>query len=158
MQKKDGENVQRGRKSKYDTVVKPNWVQIEEMLKNGMDEKDVAQTFGISPQTFCEYKTKFPEFGEMVIESRRCLISEVKKSLAERARGYRYIEKKEILDGEGKVARTEVYYKEALPDINAATLLLLNCDESFSKDPEGDRLRREMFEWKKKMDESKQWD
>ena len=153
-----GENVQRGRKSKYDTVIKPNWDKIEEMLKNGMDEKAVAQTFGICPQTFCEYKTRFPEFGEMVINSRRCLISEVKKSLAERARGYRYVEKKEILDGEGNITRTEVYYKEALPDINAATLLLLNCDETFSKDPAGDRLKREEFEWKKKVKEDSKWE
>jgi hypothetical protein len=153
-----GESVQRGRKSKYDTVIKPNWDKIEEMLKNGMDEKDIARHFGIAPQTFCEYKQKFPEFREFVIECRQSLIDEVKKSLAERARGYRYIEKKEILDGEGNITRTEVYYKEALPDINAATLLLLNCDESFSKDPAGDRLKREEFEWKKKVKEDSKWE
>ena len=35
--------MQRGRKSKYDTVIKPNWDKIEEMLKNGMDEKAFGQ-------------------------------------------------------------------------------------------------------------------
>ena len=147
-----------GRKNKYESVIKPNWAKIEEMLKSGMDEKAVALELGVSVSTWFEHKAKNSEFSDMVTNARKGLILEVKKSLAERARGYRYIEKKEILDGEGNITRTEVYYKEALPDINAATLLLLNCDESFSKDPAGDRLKREEFEWKKKVKEDSKWE
>ena len=49
-----------GRKSKYETVVKPNLELIEGWLLNGITEREIARRLRIAHSTFQAYKRQFP--------------------------------------------------------------------------------------------------
>lgn len=51
----------RGRKCKYDELVKPRLGWINEQVRNGISEKSISEALGITEQTLNNYKNKYPE-------------------------------------------------------------------------------------------------
>jgi hypothetical protein len=122
-----------------------------------MEDKQIAKTLGISVSTWCEYKNKYPELSEAVKRGRTNLVADLKSSLIEKAKGFRYTESKEIIEN-GVVVRKEVYERAALPDVAAINLLLKNYDrQNWANDPQALDLRREELELHKKQLELKEW-
>ena len=60
----------RGRKSKYDTHVKPYLDRIPKWRRNGMTEAQIAKKLGIAMSSFSLYKLKHPEFSEVLKNSK----------------------------------------------------------------------------------------
>jgi hypothetical protein len=144
------------RPSKYETNVKPHLKEIEKWCLT-MEDKQIAKTLGISVSTWCEYKKKYPELSEAVKRGRTNLVADLKSSLIEKAKGFRYTESKEIIEN-GVVVRKEVYERAALPDVAAINLLLKNYDrQNWANDPQALDLRREELELHKKQLELKEW-
>lgn len=144
------------RPSKYETNVKPHLMEIEKWCLT-MEDKQIAKTLGISVSTWCEYKKKYPELSEAVKRGRTNLVADLKSSLIEKAKGFRYTESKEIIE-DGVVVRKEVYERAALPDVAAINLLLKNYDrQNWANDPQALDLRREELELHKKQLELKEW-
>ena len=52
-----------GRKSKYETHIKPNLDKIKKLASSHL-EKDIAKQLGVSVSTFMEMKRKHPELQE----------------------------------------------------------------------------------------------
>lgn len=73
--KKDGEKKV-GRKTKYDTHVKPFIDLVEFWYMNGATDKEVADNLKIAESTLYEYKNKYPEFSEA--SARTKLISDAR--------------------------------------------------------------------------------
>ena len=152
----------RGRKSKYDEVVKPHLDKIKSWCADsGATEKDICDTLGIAVSTFNEYKHKYPELMEALKKGRKELVLEIKSSLAKKARGYDYEEKKTYIkkDDMGKdVKYTEITTKHQPPSEAAANMLLKNYDKDWKDNPAMYDLKRQELELRKMMAEKDNWE
>ncbi len=74
------------RPSKYDTHVAPRLGEVEDWLRNGATEADIARNLGIAMSTLCEYKKEFSEFSEVLKKTRACVDAEVENALLEKCR------------------------------------------------------------------------
>lgn len=177
--------MKRGRKSKYETNVKPRFDEIKQWAENGMSEKDIAGNLGVHYSTFIEYKSKFPELNELLKKSRKNPVEEIKAAMLKRAKGFQFIEKKvikqyidipddlkEMLEAKGidvggyerpQLVRTEETLKTAVPDVAAGLVLLQHWDKNedgstkWSRDPAKLELQKEELELKRLKTEEEFW-
>lgn len=154
--------AQRGRKSLYDTVVKPRFDDILRWLRNGATEENIYKNLGISKDVFYRYKRDKSEFNDLLKKGRETIVEELRGILMKKARGFEYKEYKRVTkienNGETTVQSIEEYTKQALPDVAAANLLLKNYDkDNWSNDPRNDDLKREELELKKKHFDKENW-
>lgn len=138
----EGKKSKRGRKCKYDTVIAPNLKLIYEMYQY-MDEKQIAQAFGIARSTWYEYKNKFADFSDTLALARVRLATELKSTLKMKALGYRiketHIRVPEGDDGGFK----DIYEKEIAPDFASIDRLLQNIDPTWRTEDAGNRENKE---------------
>lgn len=149
-----------GRKSKYETHVKPYLSQIEEWFQD-LDERQIAvERLGIAVSTFENYKKKYPELREALKKGRQHLVGELKASLKKKAKGFYYEETKTSIRQEGgkEVKVIEKYKKYAQPDTGAIHLLLKNYDPTWTNDDQTTiDLKREQLELAKQKAENDNW-
>lgn len=74
------------RPSKYETHVAERFTEIADWLRNGANEREIAQRLGISADSLIEYKKKFSEFSELLKKTRACVDAEVENALLEKCR------------------------------------------------------------------------
>lgn len=105
--------AKRGRKSKYDTHVKPKLFEIEKWARDGCTEKEICARLGISESTFNDYKKQFSELSEPLKEGKAIADYKVEDALYKRATGFSYSEDTYVtykLDAEEQ----EEYIKDAM--------------------------------------------
>lgn len=170
-----------GRKCKYAVYVKPKFKEIKSWIKKGISEKDIANNLGISYSTFSDYKNKYPEFSELLKESRVKPVTEIKQAMFKRAIGFSFKEKRiviqqveipdelqQILESKEidmskftkpQLIKTEIIEKRALPDVAAGLILLQHWDKEheWSRDPAILKLKKKELEIKKKQSENSTW-
>ena len=152
--------AKRGRKSVYDTKIKPRFDDILKWLRNGATEKQIYQNLGISYNVFYKYKNEKNEFNELLKKGKESLVEQLRGALIKKALGFEYTETKRFTKIEnGKQVQTiEETKKQSLPDVAAANLLLKNYDkENWSNDPRSDDIKREELEIKKKLFDKENW-
>lgn len=170
-----------GRPNKFDSDVRPRFAEIENWLKIGITDKELAENLGINKGTICEYKKRFPEFAELLKTGRRQPVQDIKAALFKRATGFTYSEKKTIIEyeewkpeikdalaqigvdvdalGQRKLVRVEIMEKAALPDPASAMILLKHWDKEneWTQDPQMLELKKKELELKEKKLESEDW-
>lgn len=148
----------KGRKNRYLTEIKPRFDEIREVLKLGVNDKELAAFLDIAPQTLCDYKNRYPEFREFITKCRKIPVYQLKRALFKRATGFDYSEKKVIKRADGTVEET-IITKHALPDPASALILLKHWakDEGWTHDPATLELKKQEFEWKKQQVERGEW-
>lgn len=156
-----------GRKSKYESHVKPHFEQIDKWLNNGASEKQCAENLGIAYATWNNYKTKYSEFYELCSKPRTTLVDDLRSALVKRALGFEYEEKKQFITQEvdpvtkkpvGKpVMKTEIYTKKALPDTTAIFGALNIYDEDYVKDRKQYELKQQELELRRLSSAAKDW-
>lgn len=147
-----------GRPSKYESDVKPRFAEIEEWLKIGATDKEVAENLGVNKATLCEYKKRFPEFNELIKTARKLPVQAIKAALFKRATGFAYTEKT-ITHSEKNGLTVQTFEKYALPDPASAMILLKHWDKEteWTQDPARLNLQKQELELKKKHLESEDW-
>lgn len=151
-----------GRKSAYETKIKPRFDEIREWLINGANNDNIAHNLGISQKTFYKYLSEKSEFLQLIKNGRISIVAELRSALIKKAKGFDYTETK-IIEREdpdtGDIIKTiETYNKKSLPDVAALNLALKNYDpENWSNDPQGDAIKREELELKKQKLEKDDW-
>lgn len=151
-----------GRKSKYDTYVKPRLKEIEEWCsKSGATEQQICDILGVAVSTFNEYKNKYPELMEALKKGRQEIVFNVRGALYKKAIGYDYEEvkkyiKKDVETGK-KTEYTEVTTKHQAPSEAAANMLLKNYDKDWQDNPQMYELKKMEFELKKQIAEKDLW-
>jgi hypothetical protein len=122
-----------GRRGGYGYLIKPRLKEIEEWLADGVYEKDIITRLGTSRDTFYACKRDIPEFAEIFIRARNALITDLKKSLYQRAKGYEYEETKVVIDkdkdGNIKSQKIEKVKKHVSPDTGALIFSLTNLTQ-----------------------------
>ena len=168
-----------GRKSKYETYVKPRLPEIMEMCRT-MTEAQIAEALGIAYSTWNDYKLKYPELAETIKRGRQGLVAELRSSLIKKANGYDYVETKVITEDvkwpnelyvqliergftpqqieRAKLVRTEVYKKTAAADVAALNLALKNYDkDNWCNDPQAHALKERELALREKAMEKNEW-
>lgn len=122
-------------KGKYETHVKPRLKEIAEWYEF-YTEGQIAKKLGITQRTFTSYKKDHPELQEALISGRDALITDLKKTMKQKAKGFTYKEtKRTIREIDGKrTVLIEEYERYAQPDTGAIHLLLKNLDETWRND------------------------
>ena len=148
-----------GRKNKYFSHVQPRLAEIQEWISI-MDEAQIVKRLGISLAAFANYKNDYPELREALKKGRTELVIDLKASLKQKAKGFRYTETKTItreVNGQ-KTKVIEEYDRYSPPDTGAIHLLLKNLDDTWRNDDrETMDLKREKLELEKKKAESENW-
>ena len=172
--------AKRGRKSRWETDIKPNLPLISEMART-MTEKQIAESFGISyTGAWSLYKKQYPELVESLKKGRQNLVAELRSALIKKAKGFDYTETKvtteevkwpdemyiALLDAgftpdqikRSKLVKTEVAHKKAAPDVAALNLALKNYDkEDWANDPQALALKKKELELRERQIENNEW-
>lgn len=75
-------------------------LKIEEMLKKGFTDKEIAKAIGVTPQTICNWKNRFELFAFVWKKARMIAIKEVENATFKNAVGYFVTE--QVVDSQGK--------------------------------------------------------
>lgn len=145
----------KGQPNKYYTHVEPYLDKIKEMTQN-MTEKQIAQTLGVAYSSFRTYKKEHPALVDALKKGRAELVMELKSTLIQKARGFNYEEKKQVIEY-GVVVREEIYTKAATPDVAALNLLLKNYDKDWRNDPAEYELKKKALELQQLKLEEGNW-
>ena len=125
-----------GRKSKYETHVKPHLKDIPKWYET-QTEAQICKRLKISHTAWEKYKNEYPELTECLRYSKESYCEELKSILKQKAKGIKWIEEKKRvysggdLDGTGYTDYTTKYVP---PDVGAIHLLLKNLDENWHND------------------------
>lgn len=149
-----------GRKSRYETHVKPYLNQIQEWYEE-LDERQIAvDKLGIAVSTWEKYKKENPELRDVLKRGKQHLVSELKTSLKKKAKGFYYEETKTCTRelGGKQVKTIEKYKKYAQPDTGALHLLLKNLDDSWHNDDKATLdLKKKQVELSERKLEQDEW-
>lgn len=153
--------VKRGRKSVYETHIKPRFSDISEWLKSGATERQIYENLGISKDTFYKYKREKNEFNELIKNGRKSLVLQLRGALVKKAFGFDYVERKTVQskDANGEtVERVETFERVALPDVAALNLCLKNYDaEEWANDPQALKIKEKELELKREIADRDNW-
>lgn len=152
-----------GRPSKYNEFVKPYLAQISEWKKNGATDEQIAVCLGVAPQTFCEYKGKYPELAEVLKNSVQKFVADLRGELARLATKHSLetvkVYKKKDQETGHIIEYSEKTIKEVDADIAAIHLLLKNLDaDNWSDNPQYLKLKQEDLDLKRQIAEAKNFD
>ena len=156
-----------GRKSKYDTHIKPNFDKIDKMLNDGASEKQCAESLGVSYPAWNNYKVKYKDFGELCAKPRTKLVEDLRSALVKRAKGFTYEEKEQYIKQEvdpitkkpigNPIMHTKIVTKQALPDTTAIFGALNIYDDDYVKDRKNYDLKQQELELRRMQAEMKDW-
>lgn len=174
-----------GRPNKYETYVKSRFDEIENWVKLGATEKEIAKRLQVHKSTFIKYKNKYSELDELIKRARKVPVEEIKAAMFKRAVGFEYTETKTITQeiklpddlskaleeigfdsknsGKPILIKTENTKKYVVPDVAAGLVLLQHWDKDekgktkWSRDPAQLELRKEELKFKKKQAENDNW-
>lgn len=153
--------AKRGRKSAYDTRIKPRFSDILEWLQNGATEKQICDNLGISKDAFYKYKREKSEFNELIKKGRESLVIKLRGALVKKALGFKYTETKRYTkqDPDGNIFRyVEETEKYAQPDTAALNLCLKNYDaDNWANDPQAIKLKEKELELRREIADRDAW-
>ncbi len=158
-----------GRKTKYETNVKPNLFLIRHWIKDGITDEQIAKRLNVAYSTFRLYVKKHPELSAVLKESKEIVDYQVEESLYKKcigsyAKEERAFKCKEVYyDDEGrrcekevvKVAEVDIFIP---PDTMAMAIWLNNRKpSSWRRNAGKERLDEKKFEHEKEIDSKKYW-
>lgn len=149
-----------GRRSKYETHVKPRLKEIEQWIKEDCIEEQIAKNLGIAHSSLSLYKVQYSELMELFLKRRIDKVAIAKDKLFERVCGMTYEERTvyETIDEDGgKKTHSEIKQKYIPPDVAAINLFLKNNDKDWSNDPALTKLKQQSFELEKIIASEKHW-
>lgn len=142
-----------GRPSKYDTHIKPYFLEIKQMLEKGLTEKEIAKALHIAYSSWNKYKAEKKEFSELIkSKDMTPLIEELENALVKRAKGFNYEEKKQYItedENGNKKKHTEITIKYQPPDTTAIFGALNRFDPNYKKDAAYYELKKQELELRK---------
>lgn len=114
--------AERGRPSLLDTL---DLRQLKLLAIHGFTDAQLAEFYGVNPDTIAEWKNVSPVFSETLKEGKEFSDTRVERSLFERACGYEHPSEEIFCNKDGVVTRVPIVKKYA-PDTVAAIFWLTN--------------------------------
>ena len=152
----------RGRKSVYESVIKPHLDEIKNAVSAGATIAEVAAALNISESTLNKYKAEKKELADAFARGRENVVFEIKAALLKKALGFEYEEEKRVgrKDKNGEnIVLVEKYKKYCPPSETAAGMLLRNYDKDWrDNDTTSAELRKQEHELRKSIAEANNFD
>lgn len=152
----------RGRKSKYETDIKPFINDIKNAVSAGATIEEVASALGIAKSTLNKYKAEKKELSDAFARGREKVVFEIKAALLKKALGFEYEEEKKVgrkdKDGEN-VILVEKYKRYSAPSETAAAMLLRNYDNEWrDNDKTSAEIKRQETDLRRAIAEANNFD
>lgn len=162
--------AKRGRKSVYETKIKPKFPEIAEWARKGVTERCMAKMLGVSVSSFEKHKSEFSEFSDLLKINRMRAVDEIENSMFESACGmkkdvHKFQKTKHVEYENGRKVREweemTPYTEEVFipPNPTAAIYLLKHWgkERGYTNDPLTLELKKEEFKLKKEIAEDNNW-
>jgi len=148
-----------GRKSKYETAVKPYLDDINKKVREGVIEEEIAKALGISVATLNNYKNKYPEFKEALSKNKgKDILQQLINAGVQNAIGY-YKDEVTITEKDGvKVTTKSRKWVPANGTLNIFYVKNFGKEEGFANDPLDYELKKAKAELDKAEFDNKNWD
>lgn len=152
----------RGRKSIYDSVIKPHIDEIRKAVECGATIPEIAASLNISASTLNKYKAEKKELADAFARGREQVVIEIKAALLKKALGFEYEEEKRVgrkdKDGEN-IILIEKYKRYSAPSETAAGMLLRNYDKEWrDNDTKSAEIRQQEHDLRKAIAEANNFD
>ena len=155
----------RGAKTKYETLVKPYLNVINEKVRQGVIEAEIAKALNISVATLNNYKQQYPEFKEALSKDKGAdVLQDLVNAGIKAATGY-FIENEQTVYGTDEngqpvikqVVKSKVW-QAPNPALNKFYVQNYGKEQGFSNDPLDYELKKAKAEFDKKIAEANNWD
>jgi transcriptional regulator with XRE-family HTH domain len=153
-----------GAKSKYETLVKPYLTEINEKVRQGVTEAEIAKALGISVASLNNYRNKYTEFAEALSKDKGA--DELKALVnagVEAAKGCYKTNTQTIYEadenGEPKLVKVIEYEQWQPPNASLNTFYVQNFgrEQGYSNDPLQYALKKQKQEFDEKLEKLKNW-
>ena len=153
-----------GRKSSYETKIKPRFKEIAAWCRDGLTDIQIAERLYIHPSTLWKHKAENEEFSEILKKNKEIIDAEVENSLLKRAMGFDYIEEtiEYLPDKDGnftKILKKKVTTKMVIPDTTAQIFWLKNRQHEKWRDRKHSEISGEITmshdDWIKRLNDAK---
>lgn len=158
--------AKRGAKNRYDTCVKPYLDQIQQKVRLGVIEAEIAKALNISVATLNNYKQAHPELREALSKNKGAdVLQDLVNAGIKAATGY-YAENEQTVyqidKDTGKPVITQVIknrvWQAPNQSLNKFYVQNYGKEQGFSNDPLDYELKKAKAEFDKKLAEANNWD
>lgn len=154
----------RGAKSKYETLVKPYLAEINEKVRQGVTEAEIAKALGISVASLNNYRNRYPEFKQALSKNKgKDELEALVNAGVEAAKGCYKTNRQTIytVDEGGnpvieKVIENEIW-QPPNPALNKFYVQNFGRDQGYSNDPLQYELKKQKQEFEEKLEKLKNW-
>ena len=154
----------RGAKSKYETLVKPYLAEINEKVRQGVTEEEIAKALHISVASLNNYRNKYPEFKRALSKNKgKDELEALVNAGVEAAKGCYKTNTQTIytVDEDGnpvieKVIENKVW-QPPNPALNKFYVQNFGRDQGYSNDPLQYELKKQKQEFDEKLEKLKNW-
>ena len=157
--------AKRGAKSKYELLVKPYLDLIQEKVKQGITEAEIAKALNISIASLNNYKARHEELREALSKNKGAAVLQgLINAGIEAAKGH-YVENEQIIYGIDEngnpyikqVIKNKVW-QPANTALNKFYVTNYGKEQGFTADPLEYELKKQKAEFEKKLAEADNWD
>ena len=156
--------VKRGAKSKYETCVKPYLQEINKKVREGITEKAIAQSLGISVATLNNYRNRYPEFAEALSKGKGIDVLESLVNAGIEAAKGRFIENTQTVytmdeNGEPVIEKVIVnkVWQAPNPALHKFYVLNYGKEQGLVNDPLEFELKKKKQEFDEALEKKKNW-
>ncbi len=147
-----------GRKSKYETSVKPYLDEINKKVREGVIEEEIAKALGISVASLNNYKNKYPELKEALSKNKgKDVLQALINAGVQSAIGY-YKDEITITEKDGvKTKTTTRKWVPANGSLNIFYVQNFGKEEGLVKDPLDYELKKAKAEFDREQAKKDDW-
>lgn len=148
-----------GRKSKYETAVKPYLDEINKKVREGVIEEEIAKALGISVASLNNYKLKYPELKEALSKNKgKDVLQQLINAGVKNAIGY-YKDEVTITEKDGVKTTTKTRkWVPANGTLNIFYVKNFGKEEGFANDPLDLELKKAKAELDKAKFDEDNWE
>ena len=154
-----------GRKPKYEKLVKPKLKEVNDAVKRGVTEEQIAKSLGISVASLNNYRNKYPEFAEALSKDKGAdVLQDLINAGIEAAKGQTKTNKQTIYerDENGQLQAVRIVENEVYIPPNASLnqfyVKNFGKDKGFTADPLDYELKKAKAKVEEELLKAKNWD
>ena len=157
--------AKRGAKNKYELLVKPYLDLIQQKVRQGIVEAEIAKALNISVASLNNYKQQHEELRQALCKNKGAdVLQGLINAGVKAATGY-YVENEQTVYGVGEdgnpvikqVVKNKIW-QPANPALNKFYVQNYGKEQGFSNDPLGNELKKQKAEFDRKLAELENWD
>lgn len=157
--------AKRGAKSKYEQLVKPYLETIQEKVRQGITEAEIAKALNISIASLNNYKRQHKELYEALSKNKGAdVLQGLINAGIKAATGY-YVDNEKVIYGrneDGEVVVVQVIKEKTWQppnqSLNKFYVQNYGKDQGFTSDPLEYELKKAKAEFDEKLEKAKNWD